>query len=158
MTDSTVIDDREMAYDPAVLPELYDGVRTRRILAFFIDACFIMTLMVMAAVVIVILGIFTFGLGWKLLPLTGPFVAIPYIMFTLGGRHCATPGMRVTGVKMHTWYGEPIYPLLALVHAIGFWFSVVVLTPFILLVSLFSPRKRLLHDIVLGTVVIRDNL
>jgi uncharacterized RDD family membrane protein YckC len=51
-----------------------------------------------------------------------------------------------------------MYSLLALVHAIGFWFSVVVLTPFILLVSLFSPQKRLLHDIVLGTVVIRNSL
>lgn len=158
MTDASVIDDREMAYDPAVLPELYDGVRTRRILAFFIDACFIMALMVMASVVIVVLGVFTLGLGWLLLPLVWPFVAILYTMFTLGGRNCATPGMRMTGVKMHTWYGEPMYPLLALVNAIGFWFSVVVLTPFILLISLFSPRKRLLHDIVLGTVVIRDNL
>ena len=158
MTDASVIDDREMAYDPAVLPELYDGVRTRRILAFFIDACFIMALMVMASVVIVVLGVFTLGLGWLLLPLVWPFVAILYTMFTLGGHHCATPGMRMTDVKMQTWYGEPMYPLLALVNAIGFWFSVVVLTPFILLISLFSPRKRLLHDIVLGTVVIRDNL
>ena len=158
MTDATVIEDREMAYDPAVMPELYDGVRTRRIIAFFIDVCFILALMVLASMVIVILGIFTLGLGWLLLALVWPFVAILYTMFTLGGRHSATPGMRMTGVKMHTWYGEPIYPLLALVHGIGFWFSVVLLTPFILLVSLFSPRKRLLHDIVLGTVVIRDNL
>ena len=156
MTDASVIDDREMAYDPAVLPELYDGVRTRRILAFFIDACFIMALMVMASVVIVVLGVFTLGLGWLLLPLIWPFVAILYTMFTLGGPHSATPGMRMTGIKMHTWYGEPMYPLLALVSAIAFWFSVVLLTPFILLVSLFSPRKRLLHDITLGTVVIRD--
>ena len=158
MTDATVIDDREMAYDPAVHPELFDGVRTRRIFAFFIDACFILALMVVASVVIVVLGVFTFGLGWFLLALVWPFVAMIYTMFTLGGRHSATPGMRMTGVKMHTWYGEPIYPLLALVHGIGFWFSVVLLTPFILLVSLFSPRKRMLHDIVLGTVVIRDDL
>jgi len=157
MTDTSVIDDREMAYDPAVQPELYDGVRTRRIFAFFIDVCFILALMVLASVVIVVLGIFTFGLGWLLLALVWPFVAILYTMFTLGGRHSATPGMRIMGIKMHTWYGEPIYPLLALVHVIGFWFSVTLLTPFVLVVSLFSPRKRLLHDIVLGTVVIRDN-
>jgi uncharacterized RDD family membrane protein YckC len=158
MTDASVIDDRQLAYDPAVLPELYDGVRTRRIFAFFIDACFILALMVVAAVVIAVLGVFTLGLGWLLLPLVWPFVAIIYTMFTLGGPHSATPGMRMTGIKMHTWYGEPMYPLLALVHGIGFWFSVVLLTPFILLVSLFSPQKRLLHDIVLGTVVIRDDL
>jgi uncharacterized RDD family membrane protein YckC len=158
MSEATVIDERQMAYDPALLPDLFDGVRTRRISAFFIDACFILALMVMASVVIAVLGVFTLGLGWLLLPLIWPFVAILYTMFTLGGPRSATPGMRMTGVKMHTWYGEPMYPLLALVHGIGFWFSVVLLTPFIVLVSLFSPRKRLLHDIVLGTVVIRDNL
>ena len=158
MSNATAIEDRQMAYDPAVRPELFDGVRTRRIFAFFVDSAFILALMVMAAVMIVVLGVFTLGLGWLLLPLVWPFVAILYTMFTLGGRHSATPGMRVTGIRMHTWYGEPIYPLLALVHAIGFWFSVTLLTPFIMLVSLFSPQKRLLHDIVLGTVVIRDNL
>jgi len=28
------------------------------------------------------------------------------------------------------------------------------LTPFVLLVSLFSDRKRLLHDILLGTIIV----
>ncbi len=156
MTGAAGIDDRQMAFDPAIQPELYDGLRTRRIFAFFIDACFILALMVAASVVIAVLGFFTLGLGWLLLPLVWPFVAILYTMFTLGGPRSATPGMRMAGIKMQTWYGAPMYPLLALVHAIGFWFSVVLLTPFILLVCLFSPRKRLLHDIVLGTVVIRD--
>lgn len=156
MTGASAIDDRQMAFDPVMQPEFYDGVRTRRIFAFFIDACFILALMVAASAVIAVLGVFTLGLGWLLLPLVWPLVAIVYTMFTLGGRNCATPGMRMTGIRMQTWYGEPMYPLLALVHAIGFWFSVGVLTPFIMLVSLFSSRKRLLHDIVLGTVVIRD--
>ncbi len=157
MTGVTVIEDRQMAFDPAIQPEIYDGLRTRRIFAFFIDACFILALMIAASVVIAVLGVFTLGLGWLLLPLIWPFVAIVYTMFTLGGSNCATPGMRMTGIRMHIRDGEPMYPLLALLHAIGFWFSVVLLTPFIVLVSLFSSRKRLLHDIVLGTVVIRDN-
>ncbi len=156
MTEASAIDDRQMAFDPAIQPELYDGLRTRRVFAFFIDACFILALMVAALAMIAVLGVFTLGLGWLLLPLVWPFVAIVYTMFTLGGRNCATPGMRMTGIRMHTWYGEPMYPLLALLHAIGFWFSVGMLTPFIMLVSLFSSRKRLLHDMVLGTVVIRD--
>ena len=156
MTGASAIDDRQMAFDPVMQPEFYDGVRTRRIFAFFIDACFILALMVAASAVIAVLGVFTLGLGWLLLPLVWPLVAIVYTMFTLGGRNCATPGMRMTGIRMQTWYGEPMYPLLALLHAIGFWFSVFLLTPFIMLVSLFSSRKRLLHDMVLGTVVIRD--
>lgn len=148
-------DTRTMAFDPAVRPELYDGVRTRRIFAFLVDAAVIFFLMVLASVVIAVLGLFTFGLGWLLFPLVWPFVAILYTMFTLGGPHSATPGMRFTGVEMRTWYGAPMYPVLALVHAIGFWLSVTILTPLVLLVALVTPRKRLLHDILLGTIVIR---
>jgi len=42
------------------------------------------------------------------------------------------------------------------VHAIGFWFTVSFFTPFILLVCFFNQRRRLLHDIILGTVVINN--
>jgi uncharacterized RDD family membrane protein YckC len=37
-----------------------------------------------------------------------------------------------------------------------FWVTVSVLTPFILLVGLFNDRARLLHDILVGTVVINN--
>ena len=57
---------------------------------------------------------------------------------------------------MRTWYGAPAYFVLGAVHAIVFWFSVSALTPFILLVPFFNERRRLLHDIVLGTVVINN--
>ena len=46
--------------------------------------------------------------------------------------------------------------MLGAVHAIAFWFSVSFFTPFILLVAFFNERRRLLHDIVLGTVVINN--
>jgi uncharacterized RDD family membrane protein YckC len=144
-----------MAFDPAERPELYYGVRTRRVFAFLVDASIVFLLMILASVVVVVLGLFTFGLGWLLFPLIWPFVAILYTMFTLGGPSSATPGMRVTGVEMRTWYGAPMYPVLALAHAIGFWLSVTFLTPLVLLVALVTPRKRLLHDILLGTIVIR---
>jgi uncharacterized RDD family membrane protein YckC len=42
------------------------------------------------------------------------------------------------------------------VHAIAFWFTVSFFTPFILLVAFFNARRRLLHDIILGTVVINN--
>ena len=147
----STIEARGMPFDPAVRPELYDGVRTRRIFAFLIDATVIFFLMVLASIVIGVLGVFTLGLGWFLMPLVWPFVAILYTAFTLGGRHSATPGMRFANVEMRTHTGAPMYSLLALVHSIGFWVSVTMLTPFVLLVSLFSPRKRLLHDMLLGT-------
>ena len=46
--------------------------------------------------------------------------------------------------------------MLGAVHAVGFWFTVSFFTPFILLVAFFNERRRLLHDIVLGTVVINN--
>ncbi len=45
------------------------------------------------------------------------------------------------------------YFVLGAVHAVLFWVSISVFAP-VLLVGLLNTRKRLLHDIVLGTVVI----
>jgi uncharacterized RDD family membrane protein YckC len=39
-----------------------------------------------------------------------------------------------------------------------FWISISVLSPFVLLVGLFNSRRRLLHDFVLGTVVINNSV
>jgi uncharacterized RDD family membrane protein YckC len=44
--------------------------------------------------------------------------------------------------------------VLGAVHAVVFWISVSVLTPFILLVGFFNARRRLLHDILVGVVLI----
>jgi uncharacterized RDD family membrane protein YckC len=152
---SHAAESRGLLFDPAERPEIYIGVRTRRVLAFFVDAALILALMTLAYGMVAVLGIVTLGLGWLLFALVWPFVAILYILFTLGGPRSATPGMRLVGLEMRTGYGAPMYPVLALAHAVLFWLSVTILTPLVLLVSLFSARKRLLHDLVLGTIVIR---
>jgi uncharacterized RDD family membrane protein YckC len=145
----------EIAFDPAVHPELYDGVRTRRIFAFLFDAVIVFFLMILAYIVITILGVLTLGLGFLLLPAVWPLVAILYAVLTVGGPISATPGMRFMGIEIRTVPGgRPDY-LLALLHALGFWFSVAVLTPLILLVALFTERKQLLHDLVLSTIAVR---
>ena len=64
--------------------------------------------------------------------------------------------MRIVDLEMRTWYGAPAYFVLGAVHAIVFWFTVSSFTPFILLVSFFNERRRLLHDIMLGTVIINN--
>jgi uncharacterized RDD family membrane protein YckC len=43
-------------------------------------------------------------------------------------------------------------------HAVMFWISVSFLTPLVLLVGLFNSRRRLLHDILTGTVVINSSV
>jgi uncharacterized RDD family membrane protein YckC len=62
--------------------------------------------------------------------------------------------MRAMDLQLRTWYGEPGYFVLGAVHAVLFWVSISVLSPLVLVVGLFNGRRRLLHDIVLGTVVI----
>jgi len=153
------IDIKPHAYDPATNPELFEGVLARRVVAFLIDFVIIAVPLVLAAMFIFAFGIVTLGLGWALywlLPPASVIWALTYIGLTLGGPRSATIGMRVMDLEMRTWYGAPAYFVLGAVHAIGFWFSISAFTPFILLVCFFNERQRLLHDIVLGTVVINN--
>jgi len=153
------MDVRPHAYDPALNPELFEGVLARRVLAFLIDFIVISIPVVLAAMFIFVFGIITLGLGFMLYWLLSPAAvvwALVYFGLTLGGERSATIGMRVMDLEMRTWYGGPAYFLLGAVHAIGFWFSVSFFTPLILLVPFFNIRRRLLHDMVLGTVVINN--
>ena len=153
------MDIKPHAYDPDLNPELFDGMLARRVLAFFIDFIVIAIPVVLAAMFIFAFGIVTLGFGWALywlLPPASVIWAIAYFGASLGGPRSATIGMRVMELEMRTWYGAPAYFVLGAVHAIAFWFSVSALTPFILLVAFFNQRRRLLHDIVLGTVVINN--
>lgn len=147
------------AYDPMRNPELFEGVLARRILAFFIDVFVIAAPVVLAAVFIFFFGIVTFGLGWALYWLLSPGTviwALLYYAVTLGAPASATLGMRLMDIEMRTWYGAPCYSVLGAVHPILFWLSVSILTPLVLVVALFNERRRLLHDLVLGTVVINN--
>jgi len=101
----------------------------------------------------------TLGLGFALYWLLPPATVIWALLYfggTLGGPASATIGMRLMDLEMRTWYGAPAYFVLGAVHAIAFWFTVSFFTPFVLLVAFFNVRRRLLHDILLGTVVINN--
>jgi uncharacterized RDD family membrane protein YckC len=147
------------AYDPVQSPELFDGVLPRRLLAFAIDVAVILAPVALAFVVIILFGLITFGLGWGLLAVLYPGTviwALAYYGLTLGGPASATIGMRLLEIEMRTWYGAPCYVVLGAVHAVAFYVSMSALTPLVLLVCFFNERHRLLHDIVLGTVVINN--
>jgi uncharacterized RDD family membrane protein YckC len=147
------------AFDPLANPELFEGVPARRLIAFIIDAAIIGIPLLMAALFILVLGLVTFGLGWALFWLMSPAAviwAIVYYGITFGSAASATLGMRVMDLEMRTWYGAPAYFVLGAVHAIVFWVSISALTPIVILVALFNSRRRLLHDILVGTVVINN--
>src|SRR4051812_21342959 len=147
------------AYDPALQPELFEGVLSRRVVAFLIDVLVITVPLIFVAIFIFMFGLVTLGLGWFLFFFYGPIAviwALIYYGMTFGSPASATVGMRMVDLEMRTWYGAPCYFLLGAVHAIAFWLCVSFLTPFILLVPLFNHRRRLLHDMLVGTIVINS--
>jgi uncharacterized RDD family membrane protein YckC len=151
----------EHAFDPHLEPELFRGVLTRRVIAFIIDLIVLSVPVVLAILFIAIFGVVTLGLGWALFWLVWPATvvwAVIYYGMTLGGPHSATVGMRAMDLELRTWYGAPGYFVLGAVHAVLFWVSISFLSPLILLLGLFNARRRLPHDIVLGTVIINNSV
>ena len=149
------------AFDPYVEPELFRGVLTRRVFAFIIDVIVLSVPVILAVLFIAVFGLVTLGLGWALFWLVSPasvIWALVYYGATLGGPHSATIGMRVMDLELRTWYGAPGYFVLGAMHAVLFWISISVLSPFVVLVGLFNGRRRLLHDFVLGTVIINNSV
>jgi len=153
--------DYEHAFDPYSEPELFRNVLTRRVIAFMIDLIVLSVPVALAYVFIAVFGLITLGLGWVLFWLVWPATviwALVYYGSTLGGEHSATIGMRVMDLELRTWYGAPGYFVLGAAHALLFWTSISFLSPLILLIGLFNARRRLAHDIVLGTVVINNSI
>jgi uncharacterized RDD family membrane protein YckC len=153
------------AYDPATSPELFEGVLARRFIAFIVDLIIIAIPVVLAAVFMLATTVATLGLAGFLFALLSPLYwpliviwAICYYGLTFGSPASATIGMRVMDLEMRTWYGAPAYFVLGAAHAIVFWVTISFLTPIILLIGFFNARKRLLHDILVGTVVINNQV
>lgn len=144
---------------PARLDDLraYEGVLSRRIMAFIIDYMLVALISVPVAILVFLLGIVTLGLAWFLFSILFPGVALIYVWNTLGGSSQATLGMRAMNIRLERIDGVPVDGLMAIVHTILFWAGNVFLTPLILLATLFLSRKRTVHDLLLGTVVIRSD-
>jgi len=152
---------RPHAFDPYARPELFRGVLTRRVIAFLIDIVVLAIPVVLSVIFIAVFGLLTLGLGWLLFWLVSPLSivwALLYYGLTLGGPHSATIGMRLMDLELRTWYGAPAYFVLGAAYALLFWVLMSFLTPLVLLVGLFNSRKRLLHDILLGTVVVNRSV
>lgn len=146
------------AFDPSTphyADHAFEGVLTRRVLAFLIDYAVIAILLVPAWVMLFFISILTFGLGFMLYPVSFFIVAGLYFALTLGSERQATPGMRVMDLTMERDDGRRIDFSLALVHVLAFWIINSLLTPFLLLAGLFTERKRLIHDMLLGSYMVR---
>jgi len=148
--------DQPHTYDPVTQPQLFDGVIRTRLVAFIVDAIIILVLTALAALAVLVLGVITLGLGWLLFPIVFPVVGLGYNALTVGGPNSATVGQRMMGLEVRMWFGGKVSPLIAAFHALLFWVSLYTLVLWLVNVlwAFFDQRKRCLHDILAGVVVI----
>jgi uncharacterized RDD family membrane protein YckC len=137
-------------YAPRLPVAALSGVRSRRIFAVLLDLIIVSLL---SCGIWLGLGFLSLGLLWFVLPPLFPIVAFFYNGLTISGRGRGTPGMRAMDLEVRMTSGAPVPFLNAAAHAVLFYVSW--MFPPILLISLFSPEKRCLHDILAGLVVTR---
>jgi uncharacterized RDD family membrane protein YckC len=133
---------------------LTEGVLIRRVFAWLIDVLLIGLICVALWVALMLFGLVTLGLG---LPLLGilPFVPFCYHMLFLAGPASATPGQSALGlvVRRNDDLGRPT-PVQALVSTLLFY-ATLATSGLLLLIALFTVRRRTLHDLISGLVVVR---
>ena len=141
--------------DPATLPEAYEGVSWRRTLAYLIDLCFIGVLAVLFWIIFAVLWVVSFGLLGPVLWFLFGLIPLAYHTLLLSGSRSATWGMRCFDVELRSLTGERPGFLQALAQTALFYITVGATCSLILLFVLFNRRKRTLHDLLAGTVLVR---
>ncbi len=136
-------------------PDDYEAIRLRRIFAYAIDVLCIAVISVAATFAATLIGVITFGVLTPLLVLILAAIPLGYHTLLVGGPGNATLGMRFMNVRMERMNGEAPDYLIALIHAALFYFTVAATSSLILLISLFNPRGRMLHDYLVDTVIRR---
>ena len=136
--------------------EMTRGVIIRRCLAWCVDALLIGLLVFGLWWAMAAIGILTLGLGFGLMALL-PFVPVIYHLVCLMGPDSATPGQRLFDliVRRDLDLGPPT--LLQAVIAIGVYYLTLATSGLLLVVALFTTRRRTLHDLLSGLVVVRSH-
>lgn len=133
---------------------LVDGVLTRRCLGWLVDLFLIGVLVSALWWLLAIFGILTFGLGFGAMAVL-PFVPFLYHFLSLLSGASATPGQQLLGltVRRDADLGPPT-AVQALVSVLVFYLTMAT-SGLLLLVALFTARRRTPHDILSGLVVVR---
>ena len=154
----------DLRYDrPPVIPlderPLRDvrGVLGARLFAWVGDIVILFFLGWLVVLLLVLLGIVTFGATWFLLPLATIGTALGYAAITIGGPKQATFGMRMAGLRVETAYGGRPDGLAAAVHALLFYVATATVGLWLIDVAfgLFRSDRRFGHDLLTGLVVVR---
>ncbi|PHQ70204.1 MAG: hypothetical protein COB93_06085 [Sneathiella sp.] len=148
----------DSAFSDSFRADDYESIRLRRMFAYLIDIVCIGIITWIAGFIATILGIISFGALTPVLFLGVALVPVAYNTVLIGGSWNATIGMRFMNMKMEVLDGEDPDYLTAAIHAVVFYLSIAVTSSLILLVSLFNPRGRCLHDFVANVVIRRVSL
>jgi uncharacterized RDD family membrane protein YckC len=134
--------------DPDRHPAFYEGVLTKRLLAWVLD-------MVLIALITAMIVPFTAFTALFFLPGLFLFAGFLYRWSTLSGRS-ATWGMRLMNIEFMDRHGQRFDMGTALLHTLGYSLSMAFVLPQVASVALMltSSRGQGLSDYVLGTVAI----
>jgi uncharacterized RDD family membrane protein YckC len=144
------------APDALDAPELYDGIRVKRLVAYAIDLLIIAGLLAVMWIVGMFFVAVTFGLLFPVMTVATALLPFAYHTALIGGPSNATVGMRVMDLRVVAWNGDrPGYAQAAL-QTVLFYASLAIATFLVLALSFFNPRGRCLHDLLAGTVTVND--
>lgn len=140
--------------DPQKSPELFEDILQRRVIAFLIDFIIIAIIGIVISVLAGVAGVFTFGLAWLTLPLVGFIAPLLYYTLTLGGHTRSTVGMRKMDIVLTSTKSTYLDGWHIIAHVALFWMSWA-FSPLIFAIALFTPRRQLGHDLLVGTLMVR---
>ena len=134
--------------DPDQTPEFYDGVLSKRALAWVVDMAVITALTLVA-------GIVTLTVGFFLWPLFFLAIGALYRVTTLA-RGSATWGMRLMGIELRSHGGDRFDAPQAILHVSGYYASMIFVLPALVSIGamLLTDRRQGLTDLILGSAAI----
>jgi len=87
-----------------------------------------------------------------------PAAIVLYYSLTLGSHRRATVGMQIMDIVLTPTRGKPLDGWMAIFHALLFWLTFWICWPVTLLFALFTPRRQMIHDLIMGTLMVRRSL
>lgn len=138
--------------DPIYEPEFYQALLVKRLLAWGVDMLITLAIVVALVVITVFLGLFFLPVLWIAVS-----VAYRWVMLS---NYAATAGMMLAGIKLRHLNGRRPDPVVCLLHAVIFSFSIAFVLPQIASVALMmvTPYRQGLNDLLLGTTMINRYL
>jgi len=137
-----------MLPDPIDQPQFYDGVNTKRALAWVVDCIVIITICLLILPFTAFTGLFFF-------PMMMLVVGFIYRIATLAAGS-ATWGMRLLGIELRDNQDRPFDGATAIMHTLGYAVSVAVAPLQLISIVLMAAteRRQGLTDHILGSVAI----